>query len=115
MLLGETVQPSPTENFSEHLAAHMQLAAHPKIEIYMPDPAARARLASHIQQTTSLQQAVSLMRQQQAAMAAQMQGRMAEMGIRPGLVGGQQAGDQAEPGTPEEGVMPEMGPPAEGA
>ncbi len=112
MLLGQPTPPSPFENFNEHLTAHVRLASSPDIMQYMPDPMARQALARHIQETQTLQQAVMLLRQQQAAQATQMQGTMAEMGIQPNVDGSKNPGDNADPGTEEEGVMtPESGPP----
>lgn len=104
MLLGETVQPSPTENFNEHLQAHLALASNPNFTKYFPTQESQQLLAAHIQQTVQMQQVVALLRQQQAQQAAMMRGNMAEMGVRPGLAGGQQTGQQAEPATAQEGV-----------
>lgn len=105
MMMGEPVQPSLSENFGEHLQAHIALASSPYIMQYMSSEQARQLLAQHIVQTQKMQHTAQIMKQQQAAMSAQMQTNMAEQGVRPGLAGGSQAGDQAEPGTPEEGVQ----------
>lgn len=108
MLREEYVAPSPVENFSEHLSAHARLATDPVIETWTDK--ARQILAQHIVQTQKMQQAVALMKQQQAAMATQMRASMEQMGVRPGQAGGQQTGDQATPGTAEEGVQGPMAP-----
>lgn len=112
MLHGEPVQPSPSENFGEHLAAHMRLASSPQLMEYMPTDESQMLLANHIQATVQLQQTVNVMRMQQAQANAQMQGTMNQMGIRPGVAGGSLGGDQAEPGSEAEGVQ---GGPQEGA
>lgn len=105
MLSGEMVSPSMGENFSEHLEAHMALATSPKVNTYLPTVEARSALAEHIKASMEMQRAVQIMRQMQQVQAEQMQASLGEMGVRPGLAGGSQAGDQAQPGTQEEGVM----------
>lgn len=105
----EYVAPSPTENFGEHLAQHIQLASDPVVDTWTPQ--ARGILAQHIKATQDMQQMVQMMRQQQSAMAAQMRNNMAQQGVRPGLAGGQQAGQQAEPATQEEGMQGPEAPP----
>lgn len=99
----EYVAPSPVENFSEHLTAHVRLASDPVVGTWSEK--SRAILGQHITATQQMQQQVAMMKQQAAVQAAQMRLNMERMGVRPGLAGGQQAGQQAQPGTDAEGVQ----------
>jgi len=96
--------PTISENFNEHLQAHAMMASNPQT-LQLMGQAGMQALQQHILKTTQMQQQVMLMRQMQAAQAAQMAIGMEEKGIRPGKQGGQGPGDNAGPGTQEEGVQ----------
>jgi len=103
MISGEKVKgPTMNENFNVHIQAHLGILMDPNLPAYMPDPTARQALAQHLQASIKMQQTVQFMRTQMAAQGAQMQSSMNAMGIRPGLEGGQQAGDQAAAAEPAE-------------
>lgn len=104
MLLGQKVDPSPSENFQAHMAKHMLIAGDPNAA-RMYGPAFIQALQQHMQATAAMEQSVKLLKAQQAAQAMQMQNNMAAQGVRPGLPGGQQAGNNASPGTVAEGVQ----------
>lgn len=100
MQMGEAVQPSPLENFNEHLAAHSIELTNPIDPSLQNDPQYRQLLQQHINATYQIQTSMQMLRTQQAAMATQMKSNMERLGIRPGLEGSQ----NIEPGTQEEGV-----------
>ena len=103
MFAGEVVKPSLFENTNEHLVSHTRMLVDPIVETW-PE-SAREHLAQHVVETQQMQMMVNMLRQMQATNAAQMQARMGEMGVRPGMAGGQQEGDQAGGGTEGEGVQ----------
>lgn len=111
MMLGYPVHPTPNENFNEHLSAHSQLASNPMVDQFLPSMESKQALAAHIQETMQMQKLVEMVKAVQMQQAAAMQGSMETQGIRPGKVGGSQPGDNAGPGTQEEGVA---GGPTEG-
>lgn len=111
MMMGETVRPSPGENFQEHLAKHVELASSPNVMAYLPSLEGRQALAQHIQWTQEMMRAVQIMRQASMLDAQAMRGGMNEMGIRPGLAGSETPGEQTGPGSADEGVS---GAPGEG-
>jgi hypothetical protein len=98
--------PTMGENFNEHLQVHSMLAADKKTMMSWT-PEARQLLQQHLQMTLQMQQASQILLQQQAAMATQMAGTMAEKGIRPGKAGNQKPGGNTGPGTKAEGVRTE--------
>lgn len=101
MFAGQEVQPHLDEPFDMHLKSHMA---------YLTDPNTAKTQKSimlvmqHIQATQKMMQVAQALRMMESAQALQMQKSMASMGIRPGQEGGQQPGDQAEQGTPDEGA-----------
>jgi len=103
MARGEIVEPHLDENFDEHLRSHMTMLVDPNVKRVL-NQRAYAIVMDHIQKTQKMQQIAAFLRQQESLMAATMGKQMAAMGIRPGLAGGQNPGDQAEGGTKEEGV-----------
>jgi len=103
MQRGEIVEPHIDENFDEHLKAHMAMLVDPNAKRVL-NQRTYAIFMDHIQKTQKMQQIAAFLRQQESLMAATMGKQMAAMGIRPGLAGGQNPGDQAEGGTKEEGV-----------
>ncbi len=103
MARGEIVEPHLDENFDEHLRSHMTMLTDPNAKRVL-NRRAYAIVMDHIQKTQKMQRIAAFLRQQEALMAVNMNKQMAAMGIRPGLAGGQNPGDQAEGGTKEEGV-----------
>lgn len=95
--------PNMTENFQEHLGAHMKLATDPNLSNIL-SPESQQALGEHIRATAEMQKQVEVLKQMMAAQAAQMAGEMAQRGIRPGQQGGQRPGDNIGPGTAAEGV-----------
>src|SRR5581483_1409730 len=103
MVAGQDVQPHLDENFNEHIMAHQKFLIDEETRS-MITPLVAQRVLKHIQETQRLQQIAVYLRQQESLQAVAMAKNMASMGIRPGMAGGQQVGDQAKPGTAEEGV-----------
>lgn len=95
--------PNMGENFDEHLQAHAMLASDPHLGEKL-SPVAQQALAEHIKQTANMKQQVAIMRQIMAAQAVNMASEMSSRGINPGKQGGQGPGNNAGPGTAEEGA-----------
>jgi hypothetical protein len=103
MVEGTAVQPHLDENFDEHLRSHMGFLTDPNAK-KMLNQKSLMLMMQHIQQTQKMQQIAAFLRQQESLMATNMSKQMTAMGIRPGLDGGQQVGDNAEGGSKDEGV-----------
>lgn len=102
MFEGQPVEPHLGENYNLHLMKHQQYLIDPDSP---KTPQAIQAVLEHIQKTQKMMQVDQFLRQQQAAQAVQASQMMQTMGIRPGLAGGQQPGQQAQPGTQDEGVQ----------
>ncbi len=104
MMLGEIVEPSPTENFQEHMKKHMRVKTDPAM-LQILTPETIALLDQHMMATQALEQQVEMMRQQAALASQETQNQVSSLGIRPGKAGGQQPGDGASNGTQQEGAQ----------
>lgn len=103
MQQGQIVEPHLDENFDEHLKSHMGFLTDPNAKRVL-NQRSFAIVMNHVQQTQKMQQIAAFLKQQESLMAVNMNKQMAAMGIRPGLAGGSNPGDQAEGGTKAEGV-----------
>ena len=103
MQMGEDVEPNMAENFNTHLMAHQRFLVDENVQKMMT-PSLAQRVLVHIQKTQKMMQYAAALRQMESLQAVSMAKNMAAMGVRPGLAGGQQPGDNAQPGTQEEGV-----------
>ena len=103
MAQGQIVEPHLDENFDEHLKSHMGFLTDKDAKRVL-NQRSYAIVMDHVQKTQKMQQIAAFLKQQESLMAVTMNKHMAAMGIRPGLAGGSQAGDQAEGGTKAEGV-----------
>jgi hypothetical protein len=95
--------PTMGEDTNEHMAHHSVTAANQKLMASWT-PQARQLLQEHMQATMQMHDAQAIIAQQRAALAVQAAQNMNAQGIRPGQPGGQQAGENAGPGTEAEGA-----------
>jgi hypothetical protein len=109
MLRGEAVEPHIGENFAYHIQSHLRLMSDPQFAQMVPDPQRQMLFQQHLMSSVQMYQQIQQIRQMQAAQALETQKSMARMGVQPGVVGNNQAGEGAEPATQDEITMPQGG------